>query len=111
MIYLDTSAAMKLVRPETYSSELSRWFTQRRGMSVFSSMLIEVELLRATRRSIPERLARASDVLRGIGVVTLSPSVVVRAAGYDDPPSDSPSLLPGCTEQSQGRTALTGRDT
>ncbi len=49
-----------------------------------ASVLIEVELMRATRRTAPERLARASDVLRGIGVVTLSPSVITRAAGYDD---------------------------
>jgi len=80
VIYIDTSAAMKLVRPEAQSAELSRWFSQRKATSV----LIEVELMRATRRTAPERLARASDVLRGIGMVTLSPSVITRAAGYDD---------------------------
>lgn len=84
MIYLDTSAAMKLVRPETHSAELSRWLTERQTRSVISSVLIEVELMRATRRSAPERMTRASDVLRGIGVVTLSPSVIARAAGYGD---------------------------
>lgn len=40
--------------------------------------------MRATRRSFPEWIDRASKVLRGIGVVTLSPSVIARAAGYDD---------------------------
>lgn len=53
-------------------------------MPVFSSVLIEVELVRATRRSVPERTARAADVLHGIGVVTVSPPVIARAAGYDD---------------------------
>jgi len=47
-------------------------------------VLIEVELLRATRRSAPERLSRAADVLRGVAVVTVSSSVIARAAGYDD---------------------------
>ncbi|MDQ2844970.1 MAG: type II toxin-antitoxin system VapC family toxin [Actinomycetota bacterium] len=84
MIYLDTSAAMKLVRPEQYSADLSRWFDERQPVAVLSSVLIEVELVRATRRSAPERLARVADVLRGVGVVTVSPAVIVRAAGYDN---------------------------
>ncbi len=84
MIYLDTSAAMKLVRPEAHSLELSRWYDERQSAAVLSSILIEVELMRATRRSAPDRVGRAADVLRGIGVVTLSPVVIARAAGYDD---------------------------
>lgn len=85
MIYLDTSAAMKLVRAEAHSADLSYWLSERKASSVISSVLIEVEFMRATRRSVPERLARATDVLRGVGVVTLSPSVIGRAAGYDNP--------------------------
>ncbi len=85
MIYLDTSGAMKLVRPEAHSGTLSRWFRERPGIPVISSVLIEVELMRATWRSAPDRAARAAEVLRGIGVVTLSPSVVARAAGYTNP--------------------------
>lgn len=74
---------MKLVRPEAHSADRSRWFNERKAQSVICSVLIEVELMRATRRSVPERIARAS-VLRGIGVVTVSPSVIARAAGHDD---------------------------
>lgn len=84
MIYIDTSAAVKLVRPETYSADLSRWLEERSWTSVVSSVLIEVELIRATRRSEPERIARAGRVLDGIGVVTLSPAVIARAASYPD---------------------------
>ena len=76
---------MKLVRPEAHSSDLSRWFSTRLGTPVLSSVLIEVELVRATRRSAPDRIAEAAEVLLGIGVVTLSPSVIARAAGYSDP--------------------------
>lgn len=75
---------MKLVRPEQYSASLSRWLEERQGIPILSSVLIEVELLRATRRSEPERSARAAEVLRGIGVVTVSPEVISRAAGYGD---------------------------
>ncbi len=81
MIHLDTYAAMKPVRPQAHSDDLSRWLSQRPGIPV----LIEVELMRATWRSAPDRAARAPDVVRGIGVVTLSPAVIARAAGYPDP--------------------------
>lgn len=85
MIYIDTSAAMKLVRPEIHSGDLSDWLRGQSGRStVLSSVLIEVELMRATRRSAPEKLDRAAEVLRGIGVVTLSPAVAARAAEYTD---------------------------
>ncbi|HWG74057.1 MAG TPA: type II toxin-antitoxin system VapC family toxin [Acidimicrobiales bacterium] len=85
IIYLDTSGAMKLVRPEAHSHDLSGWFRERPGMPVLSSVLIEVELVRATRRSAQERIGQAADVLRSIGVVTVSPSVITRAAAYPDP--------------------------
>lgn len=85
VIYLDTSGAMKLVRPEAHSDDLSRWFSERQQVPVLSSVLIEVELLRATRRSAPSRLDHAAEVLRGIGVVTLSSSVISRASGYHNP--------------------------
>jgi len=49
VIYLDTSAAMKLVRPEAHSNDLSRWLTERPRSPLLSSVLIEVELMRATR--------------------------------------------------------------
>lgn len=90
VIYLDTSGAMKLVRREAHSVELSLWLEQRSEVRVISSVLIEVELLRATRRSAPERADRAIEVLRGIGAVTVSPSVIARASAYED--SDLRSL-------------------
>jgi uncharacterized protein len=85
LIYLDTSAAVKLARPEAHSGHLSHWLEDRAGTRVLSSVLIEVELVRAIRRSAPDRVAHAAAVLRGIGVVALSPPVVVRAGGYTDP--------------------------
>lgn len=85
MIYLDTSGAIKLVRPEEHSGELSGWFERRQESPVVSSVLIEVEIMRAARRSAPDRLGRAAEVLRGIGVVALSSSVVARASAYADP--------------------------
>ena len=76
---------MKLVRREAHSDELSRWFSTRLSTPVLSSVLIEVELVRATLKGAPERVATAVEVLRGIGVVTVSPAVIARAVAYTDP--------------------------
>ena len=93
VIYIDTSAAMKLVRSEAYSAALSRWLDDRPGTPVVSSVLIEVELLLSHMRSDPAKMARAAEVLRGIGVVTLSPAVIARAAGYVDLDLRSPDAI------------------
>jgi predicted nucleic acid-binding protein len=93
VIYIDTSAAMKLVRPEVHSDDLSDWLRERRHDTVLSSVLIEVELMRATRRSAPEKLARAAAVLRGIAAVTLAPPVVSRASDYADANLRSPDAI------------------
>ena len=84
MIYIDTSAAVKLVRLETHSEELSLWIRGQVSPEFVSSVIIEVELPRATRRSAPTDLGRAGEVLDGIGIVTLSPAIVTRAAGFDE---------------------------
>ena len=44
-----------------------------------------VRPMRPTRRAAPDSPARAADVLRGIGVVTVSPAVITRAVAYPDP--------------------------
>lgn len=85
MIYIDTSAAVKLVRHEANSDDLSDWLAERRGRLLVSSAIIEVELLRATRRSAPRQLPRAMEVLGGITTVALSPAIRQRAARYPDP--------------------------
>ena len=84
MIYIDASAAVKLVRLETHSEELSLWIRGQVSPEFVSSVIIEVELPRATRHSAPTDLGRAGEVLDGIGVVTLSPAIVTRAAGFDE---------------------------
>lgn len=85
VIYLDTSGAMKLVRPETHSDDMSGWLSERQRSLVVSSELIEVELIRATRRSAPDRVDRAAEVLDGIGMVALAQTVKSRASSYPEP--------------------------
>ena len=75
---------MKLVRLEAQSEELSLWIRGLLSPHFVSSVIIEVELPRAIKRSAPTNLGRAGEVLDGIGIVTLSPAIVTRAAGFDE---------------------------
>lgn len=84
MIYLDTSAAIKLVRSEDHSDALRAWLEGHDG-PLLSSALVGVELIRATRRSCPDRLGRAADVLDSISTTRISVEILVRAGGYPDP--------------------------
>ncbi len=50
-----------------------------------SSVLIGVELIRATRRSCPDRLGRAGEVVTTVTTMAVSFEVIAGAAGYADP--------------------------
>lgn len=79
MFYLDTSAATKLVVVEKGSTALRRWLTSREEQ-VFSSDLLRTDLLRATRRSVPEQMVQARAVLDSLIRLTLSTAMCERAA-------------------------------
>lgn len=62
MLYLDTSALVKLCRIEAESAVLWRWLATRPGDWV-TSALTEVELTRAIARADPPALAQVPAVL------------------------------------------------
>jgi predicted nucleic acid-binding protein len=70
MLYLDTSALVKLIRREPESDALADWLDAQWPSPWVASTLIEVELPRALRR-IDE--ARMSDV----------PAIIARVARYE----------------------------
>lgn len=76
---MDTSAAIKLVVAERGSTALRRWLSDRMGL-VFSSDLLRTELLRATRRLVPERMVEARSVLDSLMLLTLTTALCERAA-------------------------------
>ncbi len=78
MIYLDTSAAVKLVVPEAETAALERWLGGYGGVARVASRLLRIELLRTVSRQAPHRLDRAHVVLSG--VVLLSIDEVAPAA-------------------------------
>ena len=79
MYYLDTSAAVKLVIAEEGTNSLLRWLESHENQ-VFSSDLLRTELLRVTRRTVPDLMVRARAILDALVILTLSTEVCERAA-------------------------------
>ncbi|HVW41777.1 MAG TPA: type II toxin-antitoxin system VapC family toxin [Amycolatopsis sp.] len=71
MIYLDTSAAVKLVLPEAETPALETWVNDRAGFARVSSPLLRIELLRAVTRNAADRLARAQEILSGVVLLSM----------------------------------------
>ncbi len=83
MLYLDSSAIVKLVSPEAESRGLVELL--RSDPDVVSSALARVEVTRAVRRagSSPERLRRAEEVLDRIALVGIDEGILYRAGALD----------------------------
>ncbi|MGA2837625.1 MAG: type II toxin-antitoxin system VapC family toxin [Acidimicrobiales bacterium] len=80
MIYLDSSALLKLIVDEPESAPLAEWLAERPESAVASSELARVEVLRACRRVAPSALPTARELLSGLDLVPLSGSVIDMAA-------------------------------
>jgi predicted nucleic acid-binding protein len=81
IIYLDTSAALKLVVEETESSEVARHLFEagQQGHQLVASMLLYTELhCAAKRRGLPSELV--TEVLSGINLVDVARSDLMYAA-------------------------------
>lgn len=85
MIYLDTSALVKLTRAEPASDDLAAWLAERRSAALVASALVEVELARALRRHAPEALGQVPAVLASLYLLDVDSPVRSAAAGYPDP--------------------------
>lgn len=85
MIYLDTSALIKLVRREAESDALADWLEDRAGDPLLSSAIAEVEVPRALRRSEPALLTTVPGLLQRIAICEIDEAVRATAAAYSDP--------------------------
>jgi predicted nucleic acid-binding protein len=81
--YLDTSALVKLVVAEPETEALRAWLADTDSEWV-SSDLARTELMRAVRRSTPDRLVRAREVLDSLILLGVTTSIF-DAAGRLDP--------------------------
>ena len=85
MIYLDTSALVKLIRREEESDALGDWLDERIDVPWITSTLTEVELVRAIRAVAPEGLPAVPSVLARLDRFEVDPVVRSTAAAYAEP--------------------------
>lgn len=86
MIYLDTSALVKLIHPEPESTALADWLDERVEISWITSALTEIELPRALiRAGVPDGLPAVPGVLARLDIFEIDPVVRATAAAYRDP--------------------------
>lgn len=79
MIYLDSSALLKLLHVETESRALADWLSARTGTPAVSSALAKVEVTRACRRINADALPAAKALLAGLDIIPLSSAVIDEA--------------------------------
>lgn len=84
MIYLDSSAVVKLVRSEPGSAALVAWLGARAGVPVLTSALAEVEVPRAIRRSAPAALPAVPAALARLHRHEIDATVRAAAAAFPD---------------------------
>lgn len=81
--YLDTSALTKLVVAEAESKALRAWLTTDR--EPVACDLARTELIRAVRRSAPDRLLHARTVLDSLTLIDVTTSIFEQASRLDPP--------------------------
>lgn len=86
MIYLDSSALMKLVRQEAETDALRDWLVSQPELPVITSELGRVEVLRAARRAGSQALAEAREIVGDVDLVPLDRRVQDLACEIGDPP-------------------------
>jgi len=85
VIYLDSSALMKLVRREAETDALSEWLDRRGDQPVVTSELGRVEVLRAASRIGGQVLAEGRAVVADLDLVPLDRAVQDVACDIGDP--------------------------
>jgi uncharacterized protein len=107
MLYLDTSALMKLIRREPESDALADWLDDQATAAWVSSTLIEVELPRALRRVEPSLLADIPKIVARVALYEIDDVVRAAAAAYPETTLRSPDAIHLATGDAVFGTLLT----
>jgi uncharacterized protein len=81
LIYLDSSALVKLAVTEPESGALAEWLRTSAPAIRVSSPLVRVEVPRAVWRADPGSLPQAYTIVRRLREIRISDAVLTRAAG------------------------------
>jgi predicted nucleic acid-binding protein len=90
LIYLDSSALVKLVLTEAQTATLAGWLAERADVPLVSSVVHRTEVPRAVWRADPSALPRSYRQMRGVQMVALSTKILDIAATL--PPTTLKSL-------------------
>jgi predicted nucleic acid-binding protein len=80
MIYLDTSATVKLVAAEEDSAALINWLNDHPDENLATSAVGHIELIRAAARTGPDAVALARNVASTIDTLVLTDTIAAAAA-------------------------------
>jgi uncharacterized protein len=80
VIYLDSSALVKLALAEPEYTALARYLTEQADSALVSSTVHRTEVLRAVWRAAPGALPRAQRIIRRISLVSMSHDILDNAA-------------------------------
>jgi len=80
VIYLDSSALLKLLHEEPESAALADWLAAHADSPMVSSELAKVEVLRACRRVNPDALPAARSLLAQLDMIPLTSDLIDDAA-------------------------------
>ena len=83
MLYLDTSALVKLVVDERESADLAAWLDERPDDVLCTSAIGRVELIRSARRRGPETTPAATQLLSELVLIPVDHLVVEIAAALE----------------------------
>jgi len=89
LLYLDSSALVKLVLTEPESRALRRWLADRAELALVSSALHRTEVPRAVWRTDPSALPRNLRQIRGVEKIAVSTTSLASASVM--PPQTLPS--------------------
>lgn len=105
MIYLETSALVKLIRIEVESDDLDDWLDERTEIRWITSTLTEVELPRAIRAVAPQGLPSVPAVLARLDRFEIDQIIRSTAAAYPNSALRSLDAIHLATAQTAAATA------
>ena len=85
MIYLDSSALLKLLFEESESAALEQWISERAGTPMVSSELARLEVVRATRRLDADVVPAARALMSQLDLIPVNGALIDEAADVGEP--------------------------
>lgn len=93
MIYVDSSALLKLLRSEPETGEFHAWLADQRDVPLVSSLLAKVEVMQAARRYRDQLLGEPEPLLATVNLIPLRTEIAETACRIGDPPLRSLDAL------------------